>query len=574
MANKDALLQYVAQKLGPEKLQGMVDQIEQELGQDPDVTPEVIDELIKQLNFVAENPERYKEVVTYAIQAGAINPQDVPQEFDPMFVGLMLLALMELKGVRSAPQQFAKGGLAAIAAKGRGGDTMLAHINPREAEVLRRMGGSGTINPQTGLREFKGGILKSVSKVLGSVAKAVIPAVATYFGSPALGMLAGAAVGSMNGGGLKGALLGGLGASLIPGGAAAGLAESLGTKMLGSGVGSLLSGVVSPQTLGAGVIGAGAGALTGGVKGALSSGLQFGMGASAAGGVKNAAEMYNMGGGLGDVTKALFSGNPLQKNAALAENTAPGIEYNPDYYNPSGQLVDPGSLESAGMIQDPNTGLYYPTDSYAGRLAAEAQAQAAQMGSVVNPAAAANAATGGSSLNPSSSTLLKGLIGLNMLSGNKPQTAIQGSPVLSDAQKAAMNREMTNYKANWNAATLPQPGTPEYEEMMRKLAQGIGISYMQPSLTEVPKARGGALSMLAQGGGDGRADTIHAKLSDGEYVMDAETVALLGNGSTKAGAAALDRMREEIRKQKGKALAKGKFSPNAMSPLAYMKGRK
>jgi hypothetical protein len=55
-------------------------------------------------------------------------------------------------------------------------------------------------------------------------------------------------------------------------------------------------------------------------------------------------------------------------------------------------------------------------------------------------------------------------------------------------------------------------------------------------------------------------------------VIDAETVALLGNGSTKAGASALDMMRKQLRQQKGKALAKGKFSPDAKSPLAYMKG--
>ena len=37
---------------------------------------------------------------------------------------------------------------------GRGGDTMLAHINPREARMLKRMGGAGTVNPRTGLPEF------------------------------------------------------------------------------------------------------------------------------------------------------------------------------------------------------------------------------------------------------------------------------------------------------------------------------------------------------------------------------------------------------------------------------------
>lgn len=41
-----------------------------------------------------------------------------------------------------------------MASMGRYGDTMLAHINPREAMMLKRAGGAGTINPGTGLREF------------------------------------------------------------------------------------------------------------------------------------------------------------------------------------------------------------------------------------------------------------------------------------------------------------------------------------------------------------------------------------------------------------------------------------
>jgi len=38
--------------------------------------------------------------------------------------------------------------------QGRFGDTELAHVNPEEAALLRSRGGSGTINPSTGLREF------------------------------------------------------------------------------------------------------------------------------------------------------------------------------------------------------------------------------------------------------------------------------------------------------------------------------------------------------------------------------------------------------------------------------------
>lgn len=42
-----------------------------------------------------------------------------------------------------------------IQEKGTGGDTILAHINPHEAAVLKAMGGAGTTNPETGLPEYK-----------------------------------------------------------------------------------------------------------------------------------------------------------------------------------------------------------------------------------------------------------------------------------------------------------------------------------------------------------------------------------------------------------------------------------
>ena len=44
-----------------------------------------------------------------------------------------------------------------IAAEGRMGDTQLAHINDYEAGLLKSVGGSGTINPATGLVEYGGG---------------------------------------------------------------------------------------------------------------------------------------------------------------------------------------------------------------------------------------------------------------------------------------------------------------------------------------------------------------------------------------------------------------------------------
>jgi hypothetical protein len=44
-----------------------------------------------------------------------------------------------------------------LAGKGTEGDTELAHVNKAEMAVLRTMGGSGTVNPNTGLIQFGGG---------------------------------------------------------------------------------------------------------------------------------------------------------------------------------------------------------------------------------------------------------------------------------------------------------------------------------------------------------------------------------------------------------------------------------
>jgi hypothetical protein len=72
------------------------------------------------------------------------------------------------------------------------------------------------------------------------------------------------------------------------------------------------------------------------------------------------------------------------------------------------------------------------------------------------------------------------------------------------------------------------------------------------------------------GPGDGQSDDIPAMLADGEYVMDAELVAMLGNGSNKAGAKVLDKFREEIRAHK-RGTDLNKIPQKAKSPLAYLK---
>ena len=88
----------------------------------------------------------------------------------------------------------------------------------------------------------------------------------------------------------------------------------------------------------------------------------------------------------------------------------------------------------------------------------------------------------------------------------------------------------------------------------------------------IPQFKTGTTGHYVQGEGDGQSDDIPAMLADGEYVFDADTVAALGNGSNKAGALQLDKMRQEIRKHK-RAAPHNKIPPKAKSPLEYLKGK-
>lgn len=131
-----------------------------------------------------------------------------------------------------------------------------------------------------------------------------------------------------------------------------------------------------------------------------------------------------------------------------------------------------------------------------------------------------------------------------------------------------------------NAQGMPPQGAPQGmpqgRPQMPQRPRDPKMAYYQYGNPPVQaKAMGGLSqvhSMKIGGGADGRSDDVNAVLSDGEYVMDAETVAMLGNGSSKAGAAKLDQMRSNLRQHKGRALAGGKISPDARSPLAYLKG--
>lgn len=108
-------------------------------------------------------------------------------------------------------------------------------------------------------------------------------------------------------------------------------------------------------------------------------------------------------------------------------------------------------------------------------------------------------------------------------------------------------------------------------------------------MTRYGRYAGGGLPMVAHSGkarvdfrqgdavtgpGDGQSDDIPAMLADGEFVIPADVVAALGNGSTKAGSDKLYDMMHSIRAQHRSASPKDLPPPAKASPLDYLKGKK
>jgi hypothetical protein len=128
---------------------------------------------------------------------------------------------------------------------------------------------------------------------------------------------------------------------------------------------------------------------------------------------------------------------------------------------------------------------------------------------------------------------------------------------------------------NDNSTVIPGYDTSNMTAAGLKYLGGGALSgYAKGGQVEhIPEFITGKTGNYVQGAGDGQSDSIPAMLADGEYVFDADTVAALGNGSNKAGALVLDKMRESIREHKRSAPV-GKIPPKAKSPLSYLKGTK
>jgi hypothetical protein len=113
---------------------------------------------------------------------------------------------------------------------------------------------------------------------------------------------------------------------------------------------------------------------------------------------------------------------------------------------------------------------------------------------------------------------------------------------------------------------LGSPGTPSSVG-----APTSGVAAMaEGGALAAATGHGSSVSRHVQGPGDGTSDSIPARLANGEYVIDAQTVSMLGNGDNGSGAKVLDAMRRNIRQHKGQALAKGQMAPDAKPIHKYM----
>ena len=423
---------------------------------------------------------------------------------------------------------------------GRNGDTELAHINPIEAHILKSLGGSGTINPATGLREYSfwKKPFKAIKSVIGGGAGAIIGNMIV----PGIGGIIGGALGqgaqhaargkSALGGALKGA---GMGAALPS--MASGLgwgASKLGATALGSSLSNYGTTNAILPALGLGTSGG-------------SSGL-FGLGGS---------NPY-VSGGLSAAT-ALSSGMGRGQGQGLGVSSG---DYTENYYN---YMLDrQKKQDNMGFTDKLQDYLTQP-----GNLLTLGTTAAQYLGREKPKSPEKIAEEERRYRNASRKTIAE------VEADEALETA------RADLQKKRKNKQLEEDIKNMGSARRRVVSPEEFartgrwleytDEDGRPIRMKGGGSARSPYtyLTEeiyYPTSPIGYLS----GDGGGQDDLIDAKLSDGEYVFDASTVSDLGDGNNAAGARKLDMFRKNIRKHKRGG--KVNLPPRVKSLESYLRG--
>jgi hypothetical protein len=168
----------------------------------------------------------------------------------------------------------------------------------------------------------------------------------------------------------------------------------------------------------------------------------------------------------------------------------------------------------------------------------------------------------------SNTTLGMGAAGLGL---NSLMSADRNKYGVPAAEKYSGPLSKFKYDPNTYQYTAPvnRQYTPNYSGYAR-------TGYAEGGITDIDQsyAKGGIAGLL-KGRGDGMSDSIRAtiadkqpaRLADGEFVVPADVVSHLGNGSTDAGAKHLYKMMDKVRhartgsKKQGKQIAAGGYLP-------------
>ena len=407
---------------------------------------------------------------------------------------------------------YAEGGLhdeaMAVKKAGRNGDGRLVHVNDEEFADMVAEYGEPTINPETGMPEFFLGKLGKILKTVAPIAVSFIPGI-----GPVAGAALGAGMGALSGGGLKGALIGGISGGL----GGAGAASKIGGTILNKGASA-----VAQKALGDAIIGGALGAAT----------------------------------GQNPLKAALMAGGTTFLRGQFAPKTPPTTD-TPTTAPSDIPTAAPATMAAPTLVDS--------------NLKISPSVQASLDNAVANASTAPVA-------KPNFWNRDVGFLGkVGKDLGLKNKHAILAGGLLAAGAAEALKPkdktgEMSQEEFFGPSFSAKSPSSFRLASLSGSpMPENIMSNYGQRYFTGF--AGGGDVDSFAvRGPGTGRSDEIPAMLSDGEYVIDAETVALLGDGSSKAGAKKLDDLRVKIRKHKGKKLAKGKFSHDAKPADKYMAG--
>jgi hypothetical protein len=435
---------------------------------------------------------------------------------------------------------YAQGGLPSLAnnmaSRGRYGDSMLVHMSPEEVQGLQRLamadGTSLSINPYTGMPEAF-----SLKKMFKKIAKFVAP-ILPFIPIPGLAGLSplltkallSTAVGGFSG--KKGFDL------------KRGLMSGLTTY----GIGSLAQGAGAAANANAG-----ANAAAIGSEGASMSNLPYSPDAVPAGPDFTPGTMMDANTG-----NVLPPAEAAASPAKFAQTMPEGSGFM-DYVKQTGQ-----NIKTAG------SGLY---DTVTGAPGAR---EAFTSGQEINPFTDKPIGVGTAA--GAAFTGVSGTMTLDALDKAKAEAdkILQDAANRTEEEKAYARKILSEYPIQYRRITgqevsgfgMASGGIASFDDEV-----GGDDGMMQGGIAAL--AKGGLPPRYLRGGGDGMSDSIkaniegkqEARLADGEFVVPADVVSHLGNGSSNAGARKLYAMMDRVRRSRtGKTRQAPQVNTRSMMP--------